>query len=81
MATDPTRMLRSLETLRDHYGVTIAGGQGAAKGKIFRIAHLGYYGDFDVLTAINALEMTLADLGVPVERGTGVAAAQRVLAG
>jgi len=70
-----------VKRLREHYGVTIAGGQGAAKGKIFRIAHLGYYGDFDVLTAIGALEMTLADLGVPIERGAGLAAAQRALAG
>ncbi len=33
------------------------------KGKFFRIAHLGYMGGFDVITALTALEMTLADLG------------------
>ena len=70
-----------VKRLRDTYGVTIAGGQGAAKGRIFRIAHIGYCAEFDVLTAITALEMALSDLEVPIERGAGVAAAQRILSG
>jgi aspartate aminotransferase-like enzyme len=65
--------------MRTRYGVTIAGGQGKAKGKILRLAHLGWYGSFDILTAFSALEMTLADLGHPVAAGTGVKAAQEVL--
>jgi serine---pyruvate transaminase len=65
--------------MRDHYGITIAGGQGKLKGKIARIAHCGYFGAFDILTALAALEMTLGDLGADVELGAGVAAAQRVL--
>ncbi|RMG59967.1 MAG: alanine--glyoxylate aminotransferase family protein [Deltaproteobacteria bacterium] len=65
--------------IRDEYGVTIAGGQGSMKGKIFRIAHLGYADKFDVITAISALEMTLNRLGYPVEFGKGVGAAMKVL--
>jgi aspartate aminotransferase-like enzyme len=66
------------KTMRDKYGITIAGGQNQLKGKIARIAHCGYYGAFDVLTTVSALEMTLGELGGDVELGTGVAAAQRV---
>lgn len=66
--------------LRDHYGLTIAGGQGKAKGKMLRIAHLGWYDDLDLLQGIAALEMALCDAGVSVERGKGVAAAEVVFA-
>jgi serine---pyruvate transaminase len=62
--------------LRDRFGITIANGQGELKGKIFRIGHIGYYDVFDVTTALAATEVTLGDLGVPVERG---AAATRAL--
>lgn len=64
-------------TMRDRYGITIAGGQGKLKGKIARIAHCGYYGAFDVLTALAGLEMTLSGLGHDLELGAGVGAAQR----
>ena len=64
--------------MRDKYGVTIAGGQGKLKGKIARIAHCGYFGAFDIVTTIAALEMTLSELGYELELGSGVAAAQRV---
>ena len=64
--------------MRDHYGITIAGGQGRLKGKIARIAHCGYFGPFDIVVTISAFEMTLRELGHEVELGTGVAAAQRV---
>jgi aspartate aminotransferase-like enzyme len=65
--------------LRSRYGITIAGGQEHLKGKIFRVAHLGYYDTFDILTAISGIEMTLADLGHDFERGAGVRAAARIL--
>jgi aspartate aminotransferase-like enzyme len=64
--------------MRDKYGVTIAGGQNQLKGKIARIAHTGYFGAFDILTTLSALEMTLSELGHPVEQGAGVGAAQGV---
>jgi serine---pyruvate transaminase len=66
------------KTMRDKYGITIAGGQNQLKGKIARIAHTGYFGAFDILTTLAALEMTLSDLGHPVELGAGVGAAQGV---
>ena len=65
--------------LRDKMGVTFAGGQDQFKGKIVRIAHLGYYDVFDIVIAMAALEMALARFGHPVEFGQGVAAAERVL--
>ena len=65
--------------LREKYGITAAGGQGKARGKIFRIAHLGYADRFDVITAIAGVEMTLKALGHPVELGTGVAVAEALL--
>ena len=67
------------KVLRERFGITVAGGQDQAKGKIIRIAHLGYADTFDVITAVSALEMALAGLGHPVEMGAGVRAAQKVL--
>ncbi len=64
--------------MRDRFGVTIAGGQGKLKGRIARIAHCGYFGAFDIIVTISALEMTLRELGHETEPGAGVAAAQRV---
>jgi serine---pyruvate transaminase len=63
--------------MRDRFGVTIAGGQGHLKGGIARIAHCGYFGPFDIVVTIAALEMTLRELGHHVELGAGVGAAQR----
>ena len=65
------------KTMRDKYGVTIAGGQEELEGKIFRLSHFGYADRFDVTTALSALELTLNDLGHPVEFGKGVGAALR----
>jgi aspartate aminotransferase-like enzyme len=64
--------------MRDRFGVTIAGGQGKLKGRIARVAHCGYFGAFDIIVTISALEMTLRELGHEAEPGAGVAAAQRV---
>jgi aspartate aminotransferase-like enzyme len=66
------------KTMRDRFGITIAGGQGRLKGRIARIAHCGYFGAFDIVVTMAAFEMTLRELGHDVELGTGVAAAQRV---
>jgi aspartate aminotransferase-like enzyme len=65
--------------LRTHYGITISGGQEHLKGKIFRIAHMGYFGSFDIVTAIAGLEMMLSRLGHSLTLGAGVAAAERAL--
>jgi serine---pyruvate transaminase len=64
--------------MRDKYRITVAGGQSQLKGKIVRIAHCGYFGPFDILTAVGALEMALTELGHELELGAGVAAAQRI---
>jgi len=66
--------------MRVRYGITIAGGQDHLKGKIVRIAHIGYYSEFDIITAISGLEMTLSDLGYRIKPGSGVAAAQATFA-
>ena len=68
-----------VKQLRDKYGVSITGGQDAVKGKIFRVAHLGYFGTFDILTSVTAVEMALTDLGVKITRGAGTAAAEAIL--
>ena len=67
------------KNLRDHYGITSAGGQDQARGKVFRIAHMGYAGPFDTITAVSAVEMVLKGLGYSVQLGAGVGAAQEIL--
>jgi serine---pyruvate transaminase len=69
---------RLVKLLRDRYGITANGGQNQLSGRIVRIAHTGYFGAFDILTALSGLEMALDELGHPVEQGSGVGAAQRV---
>jgi len=68
-----------VKILRDRHNLTIAGGQDQAKGKIFRIAHMGYVDKFDVIMAVAAVEMTLKELGYALETGKGVRAAMEVL--
>lgn len=68
-----------LEYLRDRMNVTLAEGQDQLKGKVIRIAHVGYMGAFDVITAIAALEMALRKFGAEIPFGRGVAAAEEVL--
>jgi len=63
------------------YGIKLVGGQDAAKGKIFRIAHLGYFDDFDMLVVIGAVERGLHDLGAEIPLGAGLTAAQLSFAG
>jgi aspartate aminotransferase-like enzyme len=62
------------------HNITIAGGQGEMKGRLFRLGHMGYADDFDVVIALAALEQVLADLGQPVDFGAGVRGAQKVFA-
>jgi aspartate aminotransferase-like enzyme len=69
-----------LATLEKKYGLKLAGGQDQLKGKIIRLAHMGYIDQFDVLTGLAGVELALLELGFPVEPGAGVAAAQKLLA-
>jgi alanine-glyoxylate transaminase/serine-glyoxylate transaminase/serine-pyruvate transaminase len=68
-----------LKTLREGYGVVISGGQGELTGKIVRFGTMGDVAINDLLGAIAALELALADCGAPVTLGSGVAAAAAVL--
>ncbi|MFW6163969.1 MAG: pyridoxal-phosphate-dependent aminotransferase family protein [Planctomycetota bacterium] len=65
--------------LKGKYGISVAGGQAHLKGRIIRIGHIGHVDALDTLGAIAALEMALAEMGVAVTLGAGVAAAQKVL--
>jgi aspartate aminotransferase-like enzyme len=61
--------------LRDRFGMTIAGGQGPLKGKIFRLGHIGFFDVFDITTQLAAVELVLSELGAEIERGVAVTAA------
>jgi aspartate aminotransferase-like enzyme len=60
-------------------GLVLAGGQGKLKGRVFRLGHLGSVTTDDILAAIGAIEATCIELGLPVEAGVGLSAAQRAL--
>jgi aspartate aminotransferase-like enzyme len=68
-----------IPALLKDYGVTIAGGQDDLKGKIFRLGHCGWLNELDIVLMLAALERGLVELGVDIEPGAGVAAAQRSL--
>jgi aspartate aminotransferase-like enzyme len=69
-----------VKEFKSRFGAIIANGQGSMKGKIFRIAHLGYFDFADLFAVIAALEIILTANGFPVTYGTGVAAVQKVYA-
>jgi serine---pyruvate transaminase len=62
-------------TLRDRFGITLAGGQGPVKGKIVRIGHIGWFDVFDIATALAGLELALSEAGAEIERGVAVSRA------
>jgi serine---pyruvate transaminase len=72
---DSSELLKRLEK---QYGLKLANGQEQLKGKIIRLAHMGYIDQFDILAAIAGIELALTEMGHPVEPGKGLAAAQRV---
>jgi aspartate aminotransferase-like enzyme len=69
-----------VRTYGAEHNITIAGGQGEMKGKLFRLAHLGWIDESDLVVGLAALERVLVRLGVLVELGVAVAAAQRIFA-
>jgi aspartate aminotransferase-like enzyme len=71
--------VKLVKVMQDKYRVYIAGAQDPNKGKFFRIAHLGYMGGFDVITALSALELALADMGYYFEMGGSIKAAENIL--
>ncbi|MDH7511618.1 MAG: alanine--glyoxylate aminotransferase family protein [Clostridiales bacterium] len=68
-----------VKTMQAKYQAYIAGAQDPNKGKFFRIAHLGYMGAFDIITALSALEMTLDDLHFAFEKGSSIRGAEKIL--
>ena len=68
------------KTVKEKFDILLAGGQDHLKGKVFRIGHLGYVCDRDVLTAVSAIEATLQSLGLHKgTMGSGVAATSAAL--
>ncbi|MGH9359794.1 MAG: alanine--glyoxylate aminotransferase family protein, partial [Terriglobia bacterium] len=65
-----------IKELRSRFGAIMANGQGSMKGKIFRLAHLGYFDATDLFGIIAALEIALSKAGHKVQLGSGVRAAQ-----
>jgi aspartate aminotransferase-like enzyme len=71
---------RVVEGFATQHNITIDGGRGPTKGKIFRIGHMGYAAETDIIVAVAALEQVLADLGQPIDFGAGLRGAQKVFA-
>jgi aspartate aminotransferase-like enzyme len=65
--------------MKNKYDIALAGGQDHLKGQIFRIGHLGFVSDRDMLTGIACLEATLTELGFSVESQAGVKAAAALM--
>jgi aspartate aminotransferase-like enzyme len=63
----------------ERFGITVAGGQDQVKGKIIRVAHLGYYDGLDMVMVVSALEMLLREMGHAFELGAGVRAMEEIL--
>ncbi len=70
-----------LGTLRTDFGVLLAHGQEELKGRIFRLAHMGWVAEGDILRVIGALELALRKLGLQVAVGEGTGAAMDLLMG
>lgn len=68
-----------VKTMRDKYGVGIAGGQGNLKGKIFRIATMGYITAKDLEICIETLETVLSEMGYKFNKGVGLKALKDAL--
>jgi len=68
-----------LQKIQDKYKVHIAGAQEPHRGEFIRIAHLGYMGGFDMITALSALEMALSELGYSFPLGGAVRAAEEII--
>jgi aspartate aminotransferase-like enzyme len=70
-----------VKALKAKFALVTANGQGEMQGKIFRVAHLGYFDYLDTVALLGAMEHIAKDtLGLPVTYGQGVAAAQAVYA-
>ncbi len=70
-----------VKALKTRFSIVPANGQGEMKGKIFRLAHLGFFDYLDTIALLGAMEHVAKEtLGLPVQWGQAVAAAQEVFA-
>ena len=70
-----------VKALKAKFALVTANGQGEMQGKIFRVAHLGFFDYLDTVAFLGAMEHIAKDtLGLKVEYGQAVAAAQKVYA-
>jgi aspartate aminotransferase-like enzyme len=67
------------KNFEDQFGLIIAGGQSQLKGKIIRIAHIGYFQPLDIIQAVSTLELVLKNMGYPVKLGAGVKVAEEIV--
>ncbi len=67
--------------MKNRFDIALAGGQDHMKGKMFRMGHLGFVSDRDILCAISALEATLLELGHKSPSSGVVAASERLQKG
>ncbi len=58
------------------YGLSYGAGLSKVAGKVFRIGHLGRISEIQLLGGIAGAEMAMRDIGIPVEAGSGIAAAE-----
>lgn len=70
-----------VKKMRDEYGTAIAGGQAGLKGKIIRIAHMGYINAGDMVKCLSLLEKALSDVGMSFDKGSSVKKFQEVYYG
>ena len=72
--------LKVLHIIKNNFDILLAGGQDHLKGKIFRIGHLGFVNDRDIISVISALESTLYKMGkLKTQTGQGIAKTISVL--
>jgi len=69
------------KTIKNKFDILLAGGQDHLKGKIFRVGHLGYVNDRDIITVITAISNTLLNLGkiTPQQAGEALLVASNYL--
>jgi aspartate aminotransferase-like enzyme len=80
-APDGVDSSKIVKEFREGFDAVVANGQGEMKGKLFRVAHIGYYDYLDTIGILGALEHVLARVTEkPVAYGSAVKAAQEVYA-
>lgn len=71
--------IQLLHHINEQLSAVVAGGQAHLKGKIFRLAHLGYVDELDIITAIAVLERGLRTMNYNFAEGAGLLAAQKMI--